>query len=79
MFYIVRIIGQKNERQFGMAKSIFKIGKLKQHWTKKGGVMKPKLAFESENAALAYIETNKIDSKYQPYVCSVCGKWHLGH
>lgn len=63
-----------------MVRSIFKIGGLKQHWTSKHGVMKPKKAFRTLNDALVFIQENKInDCKYHPYVCVECGQWHIGH
>ena len=59
-------------------KSIYNSG-LKQHWTRKGKVMKPKLPFDTYEDAKRYRNENGISFKYKPYLCEVCNKFHLGH
>ena len=55
-------------------------GKLNQHWTSKHGVMVQKLQFQTLDEVLMYMEANRIDTNiYNPYVCSICGLWHIGH
>lgn len=50
----------------------------KMHWTYgKGGIQKPKMAFDTLDEALRFARNNCPDC--QPYVCDVCGAWHLGH
>ena len=58
-------------------KSVYS-GGLKEHWTRKGVVMKPKLAFDTYDDAKRYRNDNGINPKWKPYVCGVCGKYHLG-
>lgn len=62
----------------GDMKSIYS-GGLKQHWTRKGNVMKPKMAFDTPADAKRYRDENGISFKYKPYLCDVCNKYHLGH
>jgi hypothetical protein len=49
----------------------------REHYAKKDGEWKPKKKFETEKEALAFIKKHKM-YKYIPYVCKVCGKWHIG-
>lgn len=59
-------------------KSVYN-GGLKEHWTRKGNVMKPKMAFDTPDDAKRYRDGNGIHFRYKPYKCAVCGKYHLGH
>ena len=53
---------------------------LNQHWTCKHGTMKPKKQFKTLEDSLDYISRKGINSKvYNPYVCTECGQWHIGH
>lgn len=55
-------------------------GLLNEHWTWRGKSMKPKHKYSSREEALNAIIEQKLDSKgYNPYLCSVCGMWHIGH
>ena len=51
--------------------------KPREHYTKKNGRSKPKKGFKSEVDAQAWIRKYKM-SGYVPYVCGVCGEWHVG-
>lgn len=49
------------------------------HWTYKNGQRKAKAGYSTlEEALLAKSRTN-IGKDLVPYVCDVCGQWHLGH
>jgi hypothetical protein len=53
---------------------------LNEHWTRKKGRKLPKKAYTSLSDAVAFLDENpKLKEKYSPYICSVCGKWHIGH
>lgn len=53
---------------------------LNQHWVRKRGGHVPKIAYKTLFDALDFLEQNpKLKNKYTPYVCSVCGMWHIGH
>lgn len=53
---------------------------LHQHWTWKGGTMKPKAQFKTLDEALEYMDIKKINKNvFHPYVCPDCGMWHIGH
>ena len=53
---------------------------LHQHWTWKGGVMKPKVQFKTIDDALEFLSKNeKLKKYYHPYICPDCGMWHIGH
>lgn len=47
----------------------------RQHYNIKG---KSKKAYETEEAALTYINKHKL-YYMQPYFCRVCNKYHIGH
>lgn len=54
--------------------------KLNEHWTQKHGRLVAKMQFRTLSECLAFMEKSGIDKdKYHPYVCGVCGAWHLGH
>ena len=53
---------------------------LNQHWVRKGGKHVPKVAYRTIFDAVAFLDEHpKLKEKYSPYVCSVCGQWHIGH
>ena len=53
---------------------------LNQHWTHKRGKHVPKVSYKTLNDAIAFLDSRpKLKEKYYPYVCSVCGNWHIGH
>lgn len=49
----------------------------REHYVKKDGEWKPKKKFETEDESLCWIRKYKM-YKYTPYICEVCGKWHIG-
>jgi len=51
------------------------------HWTWNSttGERKPKQAFETLDDALLQMRRCRYYGEVQPYVCDVCGKWHIGH
>ena len=49
----------------------------REHYTRKDGEWKPKKNFETEEEALAWIKKYKM-YKYTPYICKICGNWHIG-
>lgn len=50
----------------------------REHWTKKRGTWKPKHPFPDEQSAQTYITKHKM-FKYEAYLCSICGHWHIGY
>ncbi len=51
-----------------------------EHWTKKSHSWKAKVAYGTEDEAWEFLNQNprlKADG-YNPYVCRVCGKVHVG-
>lgn len=53
---------------------------LNQHWTHKKGKLLPKAQFQSLESALKFMDQCRIDkNSYHPYVCAICGMWHIGH
>ena len=52
---------------------------LNQHWTQKGGKYAPKLQFKTIDDVLEYMTTHHIKDIYTPYICKICGMWHIGH
>jgi len=51
---------------------------INEHWTQKHGRHVPKKQFTSLEECIEFLRENKIRG-YHPYVCSVCGQWHIGH
>jgi len=49
----------------------------REHYTRKNGEWKPKQKFETEEESLSWIKKHKM-LKYTPYICKVCGFWHIG-
>lgn len=49
----------------------------REHYCRKNNNWKPKKQFENEEDALNWITKYKM-YKYVPYVCKVCGKFHIG-
>ena len=49
----------------------------REHYTKKDGDWKPKKKFDTEESAQEWIKQYKM-YRYSPYICKVCGKWHIG-
>lgn len=51
------------------------------HWTYNSmtGEKKAKKGFPTLDEALLFMRRNKFDGIVQPYVCDVCGMWHIGH
>ena len=49
------------------------------HWTTRNGVRVPKRGFATLDEALLHKRRMSIGKDMQPYVCDVCGMWHLGH
>lgn len=51
----------------------------REHYVKKNGSFKPKMAFENEASALNWIESHKYFKMNNAicYPCSVCGKFHI--
>jgi len=53
---------------------------LHNHWTKKGGRLMPKKAFNTQKEAEEYMFINGIKkSVYNAYKCDDCGMYHIGH
>lgn len=54
-----------------------------RHWTRKpkSNSWKAKVAYESEEEAEEYLQTNirLKEIGYSAYLCPVCNKWHVGH
>lgn len=48
------------------------------HFTKKRGRWKPKVPYNSEQAALLFIEERRLEN-YDAYRCPICHKWHIGY
>ena len=62
----------KSKRRFG--------GAINEHWTQKKGIHVPKVAFDTLDDCLYFMERKRISKDvYHPYVCSECGQWHIGH
>ena len=51
---------------------------LHQHWTQKGGTLKPKTSFRTIDEAMDFLTRHGIKG-YHPYICPDCNMWHLGH
>ena len=49
----------------------------REHYTHKDNEWKPKKKFENEEDALVWIDKYKM-YVYNPYICIVCGKYHIG-
>jgi hypothetical protein len=49
----------------------------REHYFKKDGDWKPKKKFDTDEEALCWIKKHKMHH-YTPYICKVCGKWHVG-
>ena len=51
------------------------------HWTwnSRTGEQKAKQGFETLDEALLFKARHGFGNEVSPYVCDVCGKWHLGH
>lgn len=60
-------------------KKIYSNRVLKQHWTKKGTAMFPKMQFETYEEAKSYLLNHKFNSVYKAYQCGICNKYHIGH
>ena len=52
---------------------------LNQQWTQKHGKYVPKMQFKTLAHVLRYMSEHHIKDYYTPYVCSICGMWHIGH
>ena len=64
------------KQPYGIRKS----NALHQHWTWKGGSMKPKAQYKTLGEALMFLSQNeKLKNNYHPYLCPDCGMWHIGH
>lgn len=52
----------------------------REHYVKKNGSWKPKMAFSTEASADNYIQYRSFfrDNGYVSYECSVCHMWHIG-
>ena len=52
----------------------------REHYTKKNGVWKAKQVFENMASADNYIESRTFfrENGYVGYICSYCGKIHIG-
>ena len=51
-----------------------------EHWTKKVHSWKAKVAYETEDDAWEFLNQNprlKVLG-WNPYLCKVCSKWHIG-
>ena len=51
-----------------------------EHWTKKVHSWKAKVAYETEDDAWEFLNQNpKLNALgWNPYLCKVCSKWHIG-
>ena len=49
----------------------------REHYARKNNEWKPKKKFKTDDEAKIYIKKHKM-YKYIPYICKVCGKWHIG-
>lgn len=51
----------------------------REHYVRKNGSWKPKMAFETEASANNWIEHHPYfkNNNAVCYPCSVCGKWHI--
>jgi len=49
------------------------------HWTYKNGERKAKQGYATLDEALLAKSRTNIGKDLVPYVCDVCGQWHLGH
>lgn len=58
-----------------MAKRHYK----QMHWTYRNGEQKAKKGFATLDEALLFMKRNKFEGEVCPYVCDVCGMWHIGH
>ena len=64
------------KQSYGIRKSKF----IRQHWTWKGGSMKPKKQFKTLGECFEFMDNHHINKdKFHPYVCLDCGMWHIGH
>lgn len=55
-------------------------GEINQHWVRKGSKYIPKVSYNTQDDANAFLDSNpKLRKKYKPYICSICGQWHIGH
>ena len=52
----------------------------REHYVKKYGSWKPKMAFENEASADNYINARSffLRNGYVSYICRICNKWHIG-
>lgn len=52
----------------------------REHYVKKNGSWKPKMAFENEASAHNWIESHSWfdNNGYVAYECSQCHQWHIG-
>lgn len=48
------------------------------HYVRKNGKWKPKLKFETRQAAEGFIAERRLEG-YAAYVCPYCHKYHIGH
>jgi hypothetical protein len=51
----------------------------RQHYYKKDGKWKPKIKFETYQAAEKYLKKRTQLGEYNIYCCPYCGKYHIGH
>lgn len=59
---------------------LIEISGLNQHWVRRKGRYVQKKAYETLSDANDYLDSNpKLKEKYNPYICSICGKYHIGH
>lgn len=49
------------------------------HWTVRNGEKIAKRGFKTLDEALYFKAHFSGGKDLQPYVCDVCGNWHLGH
>lgn len=51
-----------------------------EHWTRKSGSWKAKVAYETEDDAWEFLNQNpKLKAMgYVVYQCKTCSKWHIG-
>lgn len=53
---------------------------LGEHWRQLGKIRRvPKKGFDSKAEADYFIDDVIKDKTAKSYLCSVCGKWHIGH
>ena len=57
-----------------------KLRSIRNHWVSKHGTMVPKIQFKTLDEVLDYMDKHSINKDtFNPYVCSECGMWHIGH